>query len=279
MIIDTHTHLFPDSFIQDRSRLFDNEPEFTLLYDNPRALMATGEQLIEVMDDHEVDIACASGFPWRNPDLARRNNDYIIDCVQKWPGRVRGLACFDAAWQGAANEAARCIDAGLSGVGELAFYLSGIDDTALDMLTDVMAVLREKGNLPCMIHTNEPVGHAYPGKTPVTLEQIQKLAAGFPDNRIILAHWGGGIFFYHIMKKQLKQTLNNVWYDTAASPFLYDPAVYDMARQAGVLDKVLLGTDFPLLPPDRYYRDLDASNLNKQEKQAVLGDNAAVFYA
>ena len=279
MIIDTHTHLFPDSFIQDRSRLFDNEPEFTLLYDNPRALMATGEQLIETMDDHEVDIACASGFPWRNPDLARRNNDYIIDCVQQWPGRVRGLACFDAAWQGAADEAARCIDAGLSGVGELAFYLSGIDDTALDMLTDVMAVLREKGNLPCMIHTNEPVGHAYPGKTPVTLEQIQKLAAGYPDNRIILAHWGGGIFFYHIMKKQLKQTLNNVWYDTAASPFLYDPAVYDMARQAGVLDKVLLGTDFPLLPPDRYYRDLDASNLNKQEKQAVLGDNAAVFYA
>jgi predicted TIM-barrel fold metal-dependent hydrolase len=113
----------------------------------------------------------------------------------------------------------------------------------------------------------------------VTLEQIQKLAATFPDNRIILAHWGGGIFFYHIMKKQLKQTLKNVWYDTAASPFLYDPAVYDMAVQAGVGDKVLLGTDFPLLPPDRYYRDLDASGLTKEEKQAVLGDNAALFYA
>jgi predicted TIM-barrel fold metal-dependent hydrolase len=81
------------------------------------------------------------------------------------------------------------------------------------------------------------------------------------------------------MKKQLKQTLKNIWYDTAASPFLYDPAVYDMAKQAGVLDKVLLGTDFPLLPPDRYYRDLEASSLNQQEKQAVLGDNAAVFYA
>jgi predicted TIM-barrel fold metal-dependent hydrolase len=279
MIIDTHTHLFPESFIQARSALFAGEPEFTLLYKNPKSLMATGEQLMAAMDDHGVDIACASGFPWRNPDHARRNNDYIITCVQRWPDRVRGLACFDAAWKGAADEAVRCMDAGLSGVGELAFYLSGIDDTALDMLTDVMAVLREKGNLPCMIHTNEPVGHAYPGKTPVTLEQIQKLADRFPDNRIILAHWGGGIFFYHIMKKQLKQTLKNIWYDTAASPFLYDPAVYDMAKQAGVLDKVLLGTDFPLLPPDRYYRDLEASSLNQQEKQAVLGDNAAVFYA
>lgn len=112
-------------------------------------------------------------------------------------GPAPGLACFDAAWQGAADEALRCIDAGLSGVGELAFYLSGIDDRALDKLTDIMAVLREKGNLPCMIHTNEPVGHAYPGKTPVTLEQIQKLAATFPDNRIILAHWGAGSFLSH----------------------------------------------------------------------------------
>jgi predicted TIM-barrel fold metal-dependent hydrolase len=279
MIIDTHTHLFPDSFIQDRSLFFDNEPEFTLLYDNPKALMATADQLINAMNDDGVDIACASGFPWRNPDHAKKNNDYIIECVQRWPDRLRGLACFDAAWQGAADEALRCIDAGLSGVGELAFYLSGIDDSALDMLTDVMAVLREKDSLPCMIHTNEPVGHAYPGKTPVTLEQIQKLADRFPDNRIILAHWGGGIFFYHIMKKQLKQTLKNIWYDTAASPFLYDPSVYDMAVRAGVLDKVLLGTDFPLLPPDRYFRDLDASGMKTNEKQAILGDNAAVFYA
>ncbi len=279
MIIDTHTHLFPDAFIQDRSMLFAHEPEFTLLYENPRSRMATGDQLMDDMDRHGVDIACASGFPWRNPDHARKNNDYIIECVARWPDRIRGLACFDTAWHGAADEAVRCIDAGLSGVGELAFYLSGIDDNALDTLTDIMAVLREKGNLPCMIHTNEPVGHAYPGKTPVTLEQIQKLAATFPDNRIILAHWGGGIFFYHIMKKQLKQTLKNIWYDTAASPFLYDPAVYDMAVQAGVLDKVLLGTDFPLLSPDRYYRDLDASGLKKEEKQAVLGDNAVRFYA
>jgi uncharacterized protein len=279
MIIDTHTHLFPDAFVQDRSRVLAGEPEFALLYKRPDAKMATCEELIRTMDDHRVNIACATGFPWRNPDHIRQNNDYIIECVQRFPDRIRGLACFDLEWKGAADEAVRCIDAGLSGVGELAFYLSGIDTRALDLMQDVMAVLREKGNLPCMIHTNEPVGHAYPGKTPVTLEQIQALAQTFAGNRIILAHWGGGIFFYHIMKKQLKQTLQNIWYDTAASPFLYEPAIYDMANRAGVMDKVLFGTDFPLLAPDRYYRDLDASGLDADRKQAVLGDNAAVFYA
>ena len=278
MIIDTHTHLFPEIFAQDRSRFFDKEPEFSLLYKNPKARMATCDQLVDAMDRHGVDIACVSGFPWRNPEHARANNDYIIGCVNKFPDRIRGLACFDLEWSGAAKEAARCIDAGLSGVGELAFYLSGIDKRALDLLKDVMAVLREKGDLPCMIHTNEPVGHVYPGKTPVTLEQIQLLAQTFADNRIILAHWGGGIFFYHAMKKQLKQTLKNIWYDTAASPFLYDPVIYAMAAQAGVLEKILLGTDFPLLSPDRYYRDIAASGLDEAQQQMILGDNAAIFY-
>jgi len=129
-----------------------------------------------------------------------------------------------------------------------------------------------------MIHTNEPVGHKYPGKTPVTLEQIYTLAKTFPDNKIILAHWGGGLFFYNVMKKETKEILKNIWYDTAASPFLYDSQIYDLAVAAGVIDKVLLGTDFPLLAPDRYYRDIDNSNIETFQKEQVLGKNASLLY-
>jgi len=279
MIIDTHTHLFPESVKKNRGSFFENEPEFKMLYNSPRAKISSVQELIESMDIHGVDITVASGFPWRNPEYAKKNNDYILEAVQAYPGRIKGLACFDLTWEGAADEAVRCIDAGLSGVGELAFYLSGIDKKALELLEPVMEVLRTKGNLPCMIHTNEPVGHSYPGKTPITLEQIETLAKTFPDNRIILAHWGGGIFFYHVMKKQVKESLKNIWYDTAASVFLYDPEIYDMAVRAGVIDKVLFGTDFPLLAPDRYYRDMDQSAMTPAQKKQVLGDNASIFYA
>ncbi|WDP89862.1 MAG: amidohydrolase [Desulfobacter sp.] len=278
MIIDSHTHLFQSSVEQDRTPFFDKEPEFKLLYDSPKSKITTTDALLETMDRHEVDISVVSGFPWRNPEYAKANNDAVIEAVTAHPDRIRGLACFDAAWEGAACEAERCIDAGLSGVGELAFYLSGIDQGAIALLAPVMEVLRKKGNLPCMIHTNEPLGHPYPGKTPVTLEQIDGLAAAFPDNKIILAHWGGGIFFYHIMKKEMKERLKNIWYDTAASVFLYDSAVYDMAAAAGVIDKVLFGTDFPLLTPARYYKDLDNSSLSPEEKDMVLGGNAAALY-
>lgn len=278
MIIDSHVHIFPEKIKQDRSGYFDNEPEFKLLYNSPKAAICNINDLIESMDTYQVDISVICGFPWRNPEFTKKNNDVIIESVQKYPGRIKGLACFDAAWDGAPDETRRCIDAGLCGAGELAFYLSGIDKKALTFLDPVMAVLRDKGNLPCMIHTNEPLGHKYPGKTPITLEQIYTVAKTFPDNKIILAHWGGGIFLYNILKKETKTTLKNIWYDTAASPFLYDPQIYDIAADAGVADKVLFGTDFPLLKPDRYYTDIDNSDINIQQKKQILGENAALLY-
>ncbi len=279
MIIDSHTHLFFKAVSDDRTPFFDKEPEFKLLYHSPESKIATVSQLISTMDHHDVDISIVSGFPWRNPEYAKRNNDAVIEAVTAHPKRLRGLACFDLCWDGAAKEAERCIDAGLSGVGELAFYLSGIDDRAIRLLEPVMEVLKSRGNLPCMIHTNEPLGHHYPGKTPVTLKQIENLAQAFSDNRIILAHWGGGIFFYHIMKRQMKERLKNIWYDTAASVFLYGPEIYDMALTAGVLEKVVFGSDYPLLTPDRYYRDIDQSQLTLAQKRMVLGENVRALYS
>ncbi len=278
MIIDAHTHIFPEQIKQDRSGYFHNEPEFSLLYDSPKSTICTADDLITSMDRHKVDISVVCGFPWRTPDYAKQNNDTVIEAVQKYPNRIKGLACFDVAWDGSANETQRCIDAGLSGAGELAFYLSGIDQRALDLLEPVMAVLRQMGDLPCMIHTNEPVGHLYSGKTPVTLEQIYTLAKTFPDNKIILAHWGGGILFYNIMKKEAKQVLKNIWYDTAASLFLYEPQIYDIAVAAGLADKILFGTDYPLLPPDRYFKDIETSNITTKQKAMILGKNASVLF-
>ena len=138
MIVDSHTHLFAASVEQDRSPYFENEPEFKLLYDSPKSRITTVPSLISTMDRHGVDLSVVSGFPWRNPDYARQNNDAVIEAVTAHPDRIRGLACFDLAWEGAAKEAQRCLDAGLSGVGELAFYLSGIDERAIRLLEPVM---------------------------------------------------------------------------------------------------------------------------------------------
>jgi hypothetical protein len=78
-----------------------------------------------------------------------------------------------------------------------------------------------------------------------------------------LAHWGGGLFFYHLLKKAVKETLKNVYYDTAASPFLYDSRIYRYAKDLIGLDKVLLGTDYPLLKPERYFKEMTDAGLRR----------------
>jgi hypothetical protein len=277
MIIDVHTHIFPKDICASREKYFDGEAPFQLLYDSPKSRLITADDLVRSMDENGVDKSVTFGFPWKKDSFYQKNNDAVLESVNKFPDRLIGLCCMDMYSPGAAKEVERCLDAGLSGVGELAFYQSGIEPDALKLLEPVMALCRQK-NVPVMSHTNEPVGHQYPGKTPNTLSQIYELAKAFPDNRIILAHWGGGIFFYTLLKKEVKDVLKNIYYDTAASPFLYSPAIYQAAINMAGLDKILMGTDYPLLPPSRYFKELETAGISPLEKEHICGMNAARLF-
>jgi len=274
MIIDFHTHLFPESICSGRECYCESEPAFELLYHSPTSRLVSAPELLAAMDANGVDQSVVFGFPWQNPELFKLHNDYIMEVVQRHPGRLIGFGCFDPSSGEAPREAERCLAGGLAGIGELAFYRSGIDEDALDRLAPVMGICRDRGR-PVLIHTNEPVGHAYPGKTPNTLAQIYRMVKRFPANRIVLAHWGGGLFFFNLLKKEVKEQLRNVYFDTAASPFLYDPEIYRIAIQLVGAEKILFGSDYPLLAPVRYFKELEAANLTDAEREQICGLNAA----
>jgi predicted TIM-barrel fold metal-dependent hydrolase len=273
MIIDVHTHIFPPKIRQSRGKFFPSESAFKLLYQSPKARLIGGKELIRAMDANRVDQAVVFGFAWTNIELSKTHNDYIMETVQKYPDRFIGLGCFDPASPGAAAEAERCLAGGLAGIGELAFYRSGIDESVLEQLAPVMGMCAERG-LPVLIHTNEPVGHDYHGKTPITLSQIYGLIKRFADNQIVLAHWGGGLFLYTLMKKEVKEILQNVYFDTAASPYLYDPEVYQIAIKFAGIDKILFGSDYPLLAPKKYFSEMEQSGLAKDQIDSICGLNA-----
>jgi predicted TIM-barrel fold metal-dependent hydrolase len=276
MRIDIHTHLFFDAARQNRERFFPGEPAFELLYRPRKSPMAGVDDILAAMDEDGVDKSVVFGFPWTNPDLSARHNDYILEAAARHPDRLVPFACFDVEGPDPAEEARRRLDAGAAGLGELALYRSGVDDSALARLEPVMALARER-NAPVLIHTNEPVGHVYPGKTPITPGQIWGLLERFPQNRLILAHWGGGVFFYHLMKRGAKERFNNVWLDTAASPFLYDSRIWDIACRTIGADKVLLGTDYPLLRAKRYFKELGETGLDPADIARITGGNAAAL--
>jgi len=273
MIIDFHTLLFPESICSGRKACCESEPSFEMLYRSPQSRLVSAPELLAAMDENGVDRSVVFGFPWQNAELFRRHNDYIMNTVQRHPDRLIGFGCFDPGNSEAPREAERCLDGGLAGIGELAFYRSGIENEGLVELAPIMEICCERGR-PVLIHTNEPVGHDYPGKTPITLSQVYRMVERFAANTIVLAHWGGGLFFFRLLKKDVKDKLRNVYFDTAASPFLYDDAIYRIAIQLAGVDKILFGSDFPLIPPARYFREIEASGLSVAERRQICGLNA-----
>jgi predicted TIM-barrel fold metal-dependent hydrolase len=273
MIIDFHTHIFPKNIRNNREKFFPVEPAFKLLYQSAKSRLIGAGELIDAMDQNRVDKSVIFGFPWESSAAFKPHNDYIIETVQKHPDRFIGLGCFEPSGSGAAAEAERCLAAGLAGIGELAFYQSGIDEPALDRLAPIMDLCAGK-NLPVLIHTNEPVGHVYHGKTPITLVQIYCLVRRFSKTKIVLAHWGGGLFFFGLMKKEVKESLKNVYFDTAASPFLYDFDIYRIAAEIVGGDKILFGSDYPLLPPARYFSEMEDAGLTPTQLDKIRGESA-----
>ena len=273
MIIDFHTHIFPPRIRENREDFLKGEEAFKTLYNSPQARLVGAGDLISAMDEADVQKSVVFGFPWENADYFKLNNDYVIEAVNRYPDRLVGLACFSPFSPTGAREAERCFDLGLSGVGELAVYGGGITAAVVQTLEPVMATCLERDGL-FMLHTNEPVGHQYPGKTPNTLRQIYDFVKTYPENRIILAHWGGGLLFYALMKKEVVKVLENVWFDTAASPFLYHPEMYRVAGEVVGFDKILFGSDYPLLKPQQYFKEMEAAGLTTDQMNRIMGLNA-----
>jgi len=80
------------------------------------------------------------------------------------------------------------------------------------------------------------------------------------------------------LKKAVKESLKNVYFDTAASPSLYQPEIYRHAMEIAGLDKILFGSDFPLLKPARYFKELEKIELSKDQIESICGGNAAKLF-
>ncbi len=96
MVIDFHVHLFSKDIRENRSAYFPSEPAFRLLYDSPKSRIVGAEETIRMMDEEGVDKAVVFGFPWQDAEIFKKENDYIMEAVHRYPERLIGLACFDA---------------------------------------------------------------------------------------------------------------------------------------------------------------------------------------
>jgi len=228
--------------------------------------MVTVEDVLREMDECGIATSVVFGFAFDDQGLCRLANDYVIEAVKGHPGRLAGLACVSPDTPGAVDEAERCLDSGLAGCGELVPR-----DPGLEGGWDDLAVCLAERGVPLLLHANEPVGHEYPGKGRFPLEMYARFVGTHPDLSVVLAHMGGGLPFYELMP-EIRRTFARVYYDTAAVPYLYAPAVYEAVVLTAGPEKLIFGSDYPLLHPARCAEGIKC--LSPQQQEAVRAGNA-----
>ena len=272
MILDFHSHIYPPYIIENKTALLAEDDTLKDLFSGKNAIMASSEMLINSMDKNNVDVSVVLGIGWNNERLSRISNNYIIDSVKRYPHRLKGFFSVNPLWgQHALDEIDRCSKEGLIGIGELHPYSQGYDLSDRQLMKPLMDKCFEL-NLPVLVHASEPLGHDYPGKGNTTPDVLYKFISNFPDSVIILAHFGGGLPFYNFMPEVAK-AMKNVFFDTAAVPFIYDSDLFIVIDNIIGHDKVIFGTDFPLMDQSRVYNEIANSSLSNTTKMGIFYDN------
>lgn len=284
MRIDAHVHYMPPELATRLDQFCAEEPYWGLLVgpgQRGRSLQgwASAEQMIEAMDQAGIERVILQGEYRRQHAACVERNNQALEIIRRWPERVIAFAILQpTAGRAALDELQRCLDAGMRGVGELAPYAQGYRLDHPDFLRLAEACIRAE--IPLTLHTNEEVGHYYPGKGTTPLVHYYRLACRYPELRLILAHWGGGLLFYELMPSVRRQ-LRNVYYDTAASPLLFPTdSIFRIALQCVGYRKILVGSDFPLLLyPSRLGAQAQPDFCTFQEEIAGLGLEPEVYHA
>jgi predicted TIM-barrel fold metal-dependent hydrolase len=280
-LIDAHVHLYPPEAGRDPAAWAAgrHEPHWAALCarrrrdGSPVQFFPTVDELLRDMDAAGVEKSVLLGWYWENPATCAVQNRFYAECVRAHPDRLAAFATVHpAAGTAALDEIHRARGEGLIGLGELSPHSQKVapeDPTWL-------AILRLAGELrlPVNLHVTDPRSRRFPGWVETPLSDFISLAREFPATTFILAHWGGSLAF-----DSENRALQNVFYDTAASPLLYDESAWSRGLGAVGAERILFGSDIPL----RLYPWSDAgtgwTKFVAEMRSAALGESRAPIEA
>ncbi|AGL16669.1 4-hydroxyphenyl-beta-ketoacyl-CoA hydrolase [Actinoplanes sp. N902-109] len=217
-----------------------------------------------------VDAEHATGHP-------RIPNEEIAEDCARHPDALIPFASIDP-YKGKAGvrEARRLVER--YGVRGFKFHPSLQDFSPDDPMAFPLYAAIEELGVPALFHTGQTgIGAGVPGGAGIRLRHsnpmlVDEVAARFPDLRIILAHpsfpWQDEALAVATHKPLVHIDLSG-W-----SPKYFPP---QLVRYANTLlrDKVLFGSDYPVLTPDRWLADFARLDLKPDVRPKILKDNAA----
>lgn len=204
-------------------------------------------------------------------------NDYVAELVNAHPEQFIGFATVDP-WKEdrAVAELERAVtQLGLKGLKlhpiHQAFFP---DDTRFYPLYEKCVEL----GIPVLFHSGfAAAGIGMPGgggmklKYAAPIPHIDDIAADFPGLTVIMAHPA-----WPWVEEQIAVALHkpNVYIDLSGWAPRYIPQQLIHEANTRLQDKVLFGSDFPYLPPDRWLSGFDQLEIREEVRPKILLENA-----
>jgi len=293
-IIDAHVHLYPPEVGLDPAgwAAKQGEPHWAALCTRrrrdgrPVQTFPTVDQLLHDMDGGQVEKAVLLGWYWERPETGFEQNRFYADCVRAHPDRLAAFATIHPAvgWTAVRDEIRWARDAGFRGLGELSPHSQhwSVDDPVLAMALEFAG----ESGMAVNFHVTDPRGRKYPGIVETPTDDFRRLARAHPGTTFVLAHWGGNLPFLE-KDAGVRRDLTNVVYDTAASPLIHDPRIWKMVLNAISPDRVLFGSDYPLVLYPKtenapgwsgILAEINQAGLQDTGKDRLLAGNAARLF-
>ncbi len=256
MIIDVHTHIFPDSLARRAlASLTETSGDYLPHTDSTLA------GLLESMDRAGIDMAWIASIATKSAQAA---------AILEWSLSIRSpriipLGSVHPLSPGFEREIENFRSAGFRGIKLHPLYQNFfVDDAALEPFFAAL----ERSGMFVLLHGGYDI--SFPGDDKASPRRIVTLLERFPDMILIAAHFGGW----------------RVWDDVAAmlagTPCYFDtsfmsevpPRLRDSIIERHGTDRLLFATDSPWQEQDAQIRFLKSLSLNKAEEEKIFFRNA-----
>ena len=193
-------------------------------------------------------------------------NNFIAREVAQFPDRLYGFGTLHQ--ESSSEDIRQILDLGLHGVKlHPDIQRFELDDPRIFALCEEL----EANDLTLLIHTGDD---RFDFSNP---NRLIPLLRAFPKLKVIGAHFGGHTMWQEAAR-QLAGNYENLWVDCSSSFFaLSKDEARDLIHAYGA-DRVLFGTDYPMWSPKEELKVFRSLELDPQEEQAILWDNAARLF-
>lgn len=228
------------------------------------------EVTLRALDGVDIGVLCA----WYGPEGPLVTNEEVAALCRAHPGKFVGLASADIRRPVAAvAEFRRAVnELGLRGFRYLPWLWNRTaDDRCLyPIYTECVAL-----DVPFCLqvgHTG-PMRPSEPGRP---IPYLDRVALDFPELTIVAGHIG---YPWTQEMIALAEKYPNVYIDTSAyKPKRYPPELVRWMKKRG-RDKVLFGSNWPMIAPAACLAQLDALGLDDDARERFLGGNAARVFS